>query len=173
MSAVCPHKDPRSCVSWLLCPSPSSRKTYPNRCKTFVLRMLPFVGGVTLRMVMVNGSPILRTRGAGIIKSSCSPGGLPGIGGTWHGFAAGRPAWICRLGSQLKGKRHCLSWVLICLPILFSSFSLHGFQPQDPRGLRLRKCDASQVPSSLGSILDLSFFPFLIELLFFTGTLVI
>ena len=157
-SAVCQHRDPRACISWPLSLSPSARKTYPNCCKTAVLRMLPRVGGATLRMAVGGGSPTLRTRGAGISKSSCSPGGLPGIGCAYHGFAAGWPAWICRLGSQLEGKRHCWSWVLTCLPIIFSSFSLRGVQPQDPRGLRLQKCDASQVPGDLGSILDLSFF---------------
>ena len=110
---ACQPKDPPACVSWPLCPSPSPRKTYPNRFKTAVLRMLPLVGGATLRMVMGNGSPILRTRGTGIINSSCSPGGLPGVGCTWHGFTVCRPVWICRLGSQSKGKRHCwfsLAW---------------------------------------------------------------
>ena len=101
-SAVCQHRDPPACVSWPLCPSPSLRKTYPNRCKTAVLRMLPLVGGATLPMSVGGGSPTLRTRGAGAVRSSCGPG-VPSVGCTWHGFAAGRPVWICRLASQSEG----------------------------------------------------------------------
>ena len=42
-----PAQRPSGCVSRPLCPSPSPRKTYPNLCKTAVLRMLPLLGGET------------------------------------------------------------------------------------------------------------------------------
>ena len=152
---MCQPKDPRTCVSWPLCPSPSPGKTYPNRCKTFVLRMLPFVGGVTLRMVMVNGSPILRTRGAGIIKSSCSPGRPPGVACTWPGFTVGRPVWICRWGPSPRGRDTA---VLTCLGILYSSSAPAGSSLTIQEGSGSRNVTPARTRRPQGNIVGISFF---------------
>ena len=62
-----------------------------------------------------------------------------------------RLAWVCcrraGLGSQSWGKRPCCSRVLTCLRIFFSPYRV---QPQDPRGLRLQICDASQDAEASG-----------------------
>ena len=76
------------------------RKTYPNRCKTAVLRMLPLVGGASLRCRWEVEAPFSGHVEQGPLKLS-QPRGLPGVGCTWHGFAVDRPVWIRRLGSRL------------------------------------------------------------------------
>ena len=141
------HKDPRSCVSWPLCPSPSSRKTYPNRCKTAVLRMLRLVGGA-----VGGGSRTLRIRGAGTVKSCYSPGGPQVLGAPDMGFLLVGPSGFAGWGPSPKGRVTACSRVPTCLGILFSSLSLRRVQPYDPRGLRLQKCDTSQVLGGLRGI---------------------
>ena len=153
---MCQAKDPRTCVSWPLCPSPSPRKTYPNRCKTAVLRMLPLVGGATLRMVMGAGSPILRTRGAGITKSSCSPGRPPGVGCTWPGFAEGRPVWVCRWGPSPRGRDTA---VLTCLGILYSSSAPAGSSLTIQEGSGSRNVTPARTRRPQRNIVGISFFP--------------
>ena len=83
-SAVCQPK-----AQELVSPDLSARPLHPGRhsptAATAVLRMLPLLGGATLRMSVGGGSPTLRTHGAGTVKSSCSPGGpqvlgAPGMG---------------------------------------------------------------------------------------------
>ena len=133
------HKDPRSCVSWPLCPSPSSRKTYPNRCKTAVLRMLRLVGGA-----VGGGSRTLRIRGAGTVKSCYSPGGPQVLGAPDMGFLlvgpSGFAGWLLsRRGRDPAGPR---------FPLACPS-SLAPPAPAGSGGLRLQKCDASPEPGGL------------------------
>ena len=91
-----PAQSPRACISWPLCPSLSPRKTYPNRCKTTVLRMLPLVGGEPLRMAVGGRSPHSRHVERGLLRALAAQG----VPRCWV-----RLAWVCcrRAGLDFAG----------------------------------------------------------------------
>ena len=154
---MCQHRDPPACVSGPLCPSPSPRKTYPNRCKTAVLRMLPLVGGASLRCRWEVEPHSQDSRGGGF-KSCCSPGAAR----CWVHLA-----WVCcrQAGLDLAGWGRSRrgrdpagpGFSLACA----SSSAPAGSSLRIQEGSGSRNVTPARTRKSQGDIVGVSFFPFL------------